>query len=145
MNQYINDIFQKIESLNPVHSKKIKKNIDFFDDTYYKLADAFFLTSLPLYAADNNSYLDIGAGHGLNLSKALEIFSANTKFAVVDISETSIELAKNFNNDGCVLMESSRLCSGKSLPAQLMGFMYQTVACKRGIKNLKLKHNLLDL
>lgn len=186
MNQYINDIVQKIEGLDPVHAKKIKRNVDFFDDTYYKLADTFlirydgylkkqnktldyaincylnmisdmnietvdfyrtgkyssstfeevnkrvyanpetmeyymhglllsqflwkhhyqtfhfFLTSLPEYIANTSNYLEIGAGHGLYLSKALEILAIDTRFTVVDISDTSIELAKNFNQDSRV-------------------------------------------
>jgi 2-polyprenyl-3-methyl-5-hydroxy-6-metoxy-1,4-benzoquinol methylase len=183
MKQYLNYIGEKIETLSPIHSKKIKKNSAFYDDRYYELADAFFkkyikilendnktldyaidcylkmvadinsetveffrsgkytsstfeevnnrvygrpetmeyymhglimsqflwkhhyqifdyfINTLPHYAHKTKSYLEIGAGHGLYLSKALEILDNKTTFTVVDISKTSIELAKRFTDD----------------------------------------------
>lgn len=59
----------------------------------------FFIAALPAYAPKVSSYLEIGAGHGLYLSKALEILDKKTGFTVVDISQTSIDLAQRFNND----------------------------------------------
>src|SRR5262245_43240524 len=180
MNTLINEIFKKIEVLNPLHSKKLKKNIAYFDDKYYLEADSFlnkyadllanqnktidyaidcylnmigdvtvetieflrtdkyssttfqevnkrvydnpetmeyymhglmlsqflwkhhyqifeyFTSTLPQYKNQIKNYLEIGAGHGLYLSKAVEILDKKTNFSVVDISQTSIELAKNF-------------------------------------------------
>lgn len=186
MKQYVNDIYQKIDVLNPLHGKKLKKNIGTFDDKYYQESDAFFekyfdflkkenktldyavdcylnmisdvnietvefvrtgkytsstfeevnkrvyakpetmeyymhglimsqflwkhhyemydyfVNELPAYKDRIKSYLEVGAGHGLTLSKALEILNPGTSFSVVDISETSIALAKNFVNDSRV-------------------------------------------
>lgn len=62
----------------------------------------FFVDSLPQYSPTIRNYLEIGAGHGLYLSKALEILKANTVFNVIDVSMTSIELAHKFNNDNRV-------------------------------------------
>jgi len=59
----------------------------------------YFINALPAYRDKVNNYLEIGAGHGLYLSKALEVFKPGTSFTVVDISQTSIDLATNFNND----------------------------------------------
>ena len=187
MKEYINNIYQKIEILSPIHAKKIRKNIEFYDDSYYKLANAFFekyteylklegktidfsidcylnmisdmnyetvefirtgkyssttfeevdkrvydkpeimeyymhglimsqflwkhhyqifdyfINSLPNYKNSTTNYLEIGAGHGLYLSKALEILKFNTSFTVVDISKTSIDLAERFTNDNRVI------------------------------------------
>ena len=183
MDQLINNIYQKIEILNPVHAKKLKASIATFDNRYYELADSFlvkylaylkregktidyaidcylnmiadmnietlafartgkyssstfdevnkrvyanpanmeyymhglllsqflwkhhyqlfdyYITSLPAYADKITNYLEIGAGHGLYLDKALEILDKKTTFTVVDISQTSIDLAKNFTAD----------------------------------------------
>jgi len=183
MNKYIDYIYNNISTLNPLHAKKLKKNIDSFDENYDKLAGAFFdkyiailqsqnqtldyaidcylkmiadvnaetidflrtgkyssstfdevnarvyarpetmeyymhglimsqflwkhhyqvvdffINKLPAYKATTKSYLEIGVGHGYYLSKALEILDEQTTFTVVDISETSIALAKNFVNN----------------------------------------------
>jgi 2-polyprenyl-3-methyl-5-hydroxy-6-metoxy-1,4-benzoquinol methylase len=183
MNRYIDNIYDKISALNPLHGKKLKKNITFFDERYDELSNAFFdkytgilqsqnktldyvidcylkmiadvnaetieflrsgkyssstfdevnarvyarpetmeyymhglimsqflwkhhyqmveffISTLPGYRATTKSYLEIGVGHGYYLSKALEILDERTTFTVVDISETSIALAKNFVND----------------------------------------------
>jgi len=186
MNGHINYICKRIEILNPIHSKKLKKNIEFFDDRYDELADAFFkkylrilqlenktldyaidcylqmladvtnetveflrtgkytsttfeevnnrvyaspgimeyymhgllmsqflfkhhyqtlnffINTLPYYVNTTKSYLEVGVGHGLYLSKALDILDNKTTFTVVDISETSLRFAKHFINDNRV-------------------------------------------
>ncbi len=190
MKQYVNEICQKIEVLNPVHSKKLKKNIASFDNRYFEAANNFFekyllilseenktldyaldcylnmisdmnietvefvrtgkyssstfqevnsrvyarpetmeyymhglimsqflwkhhylmfdyfVNTLPAYREKTHSYLEIGAGHGLFLSKALEILDDKTSFTVVDISKTSIEMAEKFSNDKRVLFHT---------------------------------------
>jgi 2-polyprenyl-3-methyl-5-hydroxy-6-metoxy-1,4-benzoquinol methylase len=172
--------------LSPMHGKKLKKNLAFFDDRYHQSADAFFdryvpllqlenktldysidcylrmvddvnsetieflrtgkytsstfdevntrvyarpeimeyymhglvmsqflwkhhyqmfeyfIETLPKYTCQIKSYFEVGVGHGFYLSKALEILDDNTAVTAVDISETSIELAKNFVNDSRV-------------------------------------------
>src|SRR5207247_2892653 len=62
----------------------------------------YITETLPAYKSQIKNYLEIGAGHGLYLSKALEILDKETNFSVVDISHTSIELAKNFIDDSRV-------------------------------------------
>jgi len=183
MKQHIDYISQRIDTLNPLHGKKVKKNIESFDDGYYEFADTFFkkysklldrenkdldyaidcylqmiadvnsetveflrtgkytsstfeevnkrvyaapeimeyymhglimsqflwkhhyemlkyfMKTLKNYVSTTKSYLEVGAGHGLYLAKALEILDHTTSFTVVDISETSIELSKNFTSD----------------------------------------------
>jgi len=183
MEQPINYIYNKIATLSPMHSKKLKKNMDFFDDRHRELADAFFgkylqilaaedktldysvacylqmiadvnaetlefirtgkytsstfnevnsrvyawpetmeyymhglllsqflwkhhyqmlnyfTTALPRYAKHVKSYLEVGVGHGFYLSKALEVLGEKATLTAVDISETSIELAKRFIDD----------------------------------------------
>lgn len=62
---------------------------------HYQILD-YFIASLPRYSEGAKRYLEIGAGHGLYLYTALAIFDKETQFDVVDISPTSIELAKQF-------------------------------------------------
>jgi len=61
----------------------------------------FFIDLLNAEHQKINSYLEIGGGHGLYISEAIEILGVeNTKFDFVDISISSIELAQNLiNND----------------------------------------------
>jgi 2-polyprenyl-3-methyl-5-hydroxy-6-metoxy-1,4-benzoquinol methylase len=55
MNKHINYICDRIEILNPIHSKKIKKNTAFFLDGYDELADAFFEKYIPVLEAENKT------------------------------------------------------------------------------------------
>ncbi|OFX67890.1 MAG: hypothetical protein A2X12_07335 [Bacteroidetes bacterium GWE2_29_8] len=60
----------------------------------------YFIENIKEYSNSTNSYLEIGAGHGLYLSEAVKILDKNAIIDVVDISESSINLAKNLiNND----------------------------------------------
>lgn len=183
MDQLLKEIHQKIELLSPVHAKKLKKNLESFDEAYYPLAEGFlhkykafldkegktmdyaidcylsmisdmnietvefarsgkyssstfsevnervyanpgimeyymhgllmsqflwrhhyqifdyFTKSLPAYAGKVSSYLEIGAGHGLYLAQALDILGPKTAFTVVDISQSSIDLARKLTDD----------------------------------------------
>ncbi len=65
---------------------------------HYQMLE-YFMGNLPKYREVTESYLEIGAGHGLYLSKALEILNPETTISVVDVSETSIDLAKRFTNN----------------------------------------------
>jgi 2-polyprenyl-3-methyl-5-hydroxy-6-metoxy-1,4-benzoquinol methylase len=62
----------------------------------------YFIHSLPGYIGEIKTYLEVGVGHGFYLSKALEILDAKTKIMAVDISITSIEMARRFVNDARV-------------------------------------------
>jgi len=58
----------------------------------------FFQASLPTYKADR--YLEIGGGHGLYLDQAMKLFGSNCYYEMVDISESSLNMARTFiNND----------------------------------------------
>ncbi len=65
---------------------------------HYQMFD-YFTTTLPQYADHIKSYLEVGVGHGFYLAKALEVLGDKATLTAVDISETSIELAKRFIND----------------------------------------------
>ena len=60
----------------------------------------FFSNNLKKYTAKALNYLEIGGGHGLYLNEAVELLIAVKNFDLVDISNSSIELAKGIiNND----------------------------------------------
>jgi 2-polyprenyl-3-methyl-5-hydroxy-6-metoxy-1,4-benzoquinol methylase len=58
----------------------------------------YYIENLAHYTTAK-SYLEIGGGHGLFVNEALNAFSADTTFDVVDISESSINMAKHFVNN----------------------------------------------
>jgi 2-polyprenyl-3-methyl-5-hydroxy-6-metoxy-1,4-benzoquinol methylase len=62
----------------------------------------FFIERLPEYAAHVKKYLEIGGGHGLYIHEALELLPQATQFDLVDISQSSIDLAKGIINDARV-------------------------------------------
>ena len=53
---------------------------------------------LHSHANQINSYLEIGPGHGLFLSKAMDRLSSDTTFTAVDISPISIEISQSLVN-----------------------------------------------
>lgn len=60
----------------------------------------FFSRGIAEYAANTETYLEIGGGHGLYLSQAIGALSDDSSFAMVDISESSLEMARSFiSND----------------------------------------------
>jgi len=64
---------------------------------HYQILE-YFIKELPAFKGQANNYLEIGAGHGLYLSMAMKVLDKKVKFSVVDISQTSINLAKNFTD-----------------------------------------------
>lgn len=56
----------------------------------------YFTSTLTNYKGKVGSYLEVGGGHGLYLSEAIKIFGEDKYYSLVDISESSISLAKNF-------------------------------------------------
>lgn len=60
---------------------------------HYKVSN-FFSDNLRKYTC--SSYLEIGGGHGSYLSEAIDIFGKKSKYEMVDISESSLEMAKTF-------------------------------------------------
>ncbi|MFC6267097.1 class I SAM-dependent methyltransferase [Frigoriflavimonas asaccharolytica] len=60
----------------------------------------FFIDNVYKYFLSGKNYLEIGGGHGLYIYKAVEILPIATKFDLVDISESSLKIAKGIlNND----------------------------------------------
>ena len=183
MKPTIDTICEQIGALNPIHGKRLKKNLPSFDERYRRLAEAFFerytailhrekkdldyaigcylqlvadvngetveflhtgeyssssfeevnrrvyarpetmeyymhglilsqflwkhhylmfdyfITNLPRYASAVKKYLEVGVGHGFYLSGALEVLAPGTRLTAVDISKTSLAMAKAFIGD----------------------------------------------
>lgn len=60
----------------------------------------FFCDRIQHYAGDKpGKYLEIGGGHGLYMMEALRHLTAYNRFDLVDISESSLQLAKGIIND----------------------------------------------
>ncbi|MBZ5608450.1 MAG: class I SAM-dependent methyltransferase [Acidobacteriia bacterium] len=57
----------------------------------------FFCEQLPQYADRIGRYLEIGGGHAIYISSAVELLSQGTHFSLVDISPTSMELARGMS------------------------------------------------
>tara|TARA_B100000900_G_C20596916_1_gene723820 strand:- start:2749 stop:3657 length:909 start_codon:yes stop_codon:yes gene_type:complete len=56
----------------------------------------YFCSNFTNILKPKNNYLEIGAGHGLYLSKVVDNFKKNLNYTVIDISQTSINFSKNF-------------------------------------------------
>lgn len=59
----------------------------------------FFSENLKKYLKSSGKYLEIGGGHGLYINEAINIFSNLAKNDLVDISSSSIDLAKGIINN----------------------------------------------
>lgn len=56
----------------------------------------FFRKSLNSIDGKVSKYLEIGGGHGLYLDEAMRIFGGDANYHMVDISKSSLEMAKSF-------------------------------------------------
>jgi len=56
----------------------------------------YFRKNLPSFSKEVTNYLEIGGGHGLYLSEAINIFSEDCEFTMVDISKSSLDMGRNF-------------------------------------------------
>ncbi len=63
---------------------------------------SFFYKNLVRFAAHSKKYLEIGGGHGLYINEALELLPNVKQFDMVDISQTSLDLAKGIINSNKV-------------------------------------------
>ncbi|MBC7643004.1 MAG: class I SAM-dependent methyltransferase [Flavobacterium sp.] len=54
----------------------------------------FFMDNFKKYKLHTNNYLEIGGGHGLYINQAIKILPEITHFEMVDISQSSLNLAK---------------------------------------------------
>jgi 2-polyprenyl-3-methyl-5-hydroxy-6-metoxy-1,4-benzoquinol methylase len=62
---------------------------------HYELLN-YYSAKLKEITAGNKTYLEIGGGHGLYLNIAKQLLRGEWNFSVVDISATSLEIARNF-------------------------------------------------
>lgn len=58
----------------------------------------FFIDHLKPYFPSRNKYLEIGGGHGLYIFEALHLLPETKQFDLVDISQSSLDLAKGIIN-----------------------------------------------
>ncbi|MFC4633231.1 class I SAM-dependent methyltransferase [Dokdonia ponticola] len=58
----------------------------------------FFKQNLKKHIKNRNSYLEIGGGHGLFIGEALKLLPDIKRFDMVDISQSSLDLAKGIIN-----------------------------------------------
>jgi 2-polyprenyl-3-methyl-5-hydroxy-6-metoxy-1,4-benzoquinol methylase len=61
---------------------------------------AFFSENFPAYGGRAGAYLEVGGGHALYVTEALRHVPAGAEIAVVDISPSSLELARGIARDG---------------------------------------------
>jgi len=57
----------------------------------------FFMDRLPAYRDQVHSYLEVGGGHAWYVTSAVKLLQPATRFDLLDISETSIDLAKGLS------------------------------------------------
>jgi ubiquinone/menaquinone biosynthesis C-methylase UbiE len=55
---------------------------------------AFFCDGLPLYREQTGSYIEFGGGHAMYISSAADILRPDTRLELIDISATSIDVAR---------------------------------------------------
>jgi len=58
----------------------------------------FFVDNLQHYFRNGRKYLEIGGGHGLYINEAMKLLPDTTQFDLVDISESSLTLARGILN-----------------------------------------------
>jgi ubiquinone/menaquinone biosynthesis C-methylase UbiE len=81
-------------------------------DQYARLE--FFCDGLPQYRAQIDSYLELGGGHALYISSAADILRPETHFELIDISTTSMELARGMSPNDRI---QYHLCNVFDFPA----------------------------
>ena len=58
----------------------------------------FFIDNMPNYKEMVGNYLEVGGGHGLYVNEAIKAFGGKVNYNVLDISESSLEMARHFVN-----------------------------------------------
>jgi len=56
----------------------------------------FFMDNLLSQSGDVRRYLEVGGGHGIHLLEAMQLLGDTVHYDLIDISESSIQLAKKF-------------------------------------------------
>ena len=59
----------------------------------------FFADELAKRKSSVKNYLEVGGGHGLQVAEATKILASDSRFTVVDISPTSLNIARRLVND----------------------------------------------
>jgi 2-polyprenyl-3-methyl-5-hydroxy-6-metoxy-1,4-benzoquinol methylase len=59
----------------------------------------FFIEELAKRKSSAKNYLEVGGGHGLQVAEATKILSPDSKFTVVDISPTSLNISRRLVRD----------------------------------------------
>ncbi len=59
----------------------------------------FFTENLKKYCSKSTKYLEIGGGHGLYVNQAIDLLQEIEQFDLVDISQSSLDLAKGIINN----------------------------------------------
>ncbi|MEO8514078.1 MAG: class I SAM-dependent methyltransferase [Ignavibacteria bacterium] len=96
-NKFYKDVDEKIYS-NPeimdyhMHGLAIAQFL--WPDQYIRFR--FFSDNLLKYSPVN-SYLEIGGGHGLYVREAVKLLESKTDFAVIDISQSSLNICENMS------------------------------------------------
>lgn len=81
----------------------------------------FYSAQLEQLNAGRKSYLEIGGGHGLYLNMAKRLLRGEWSFTVVDISATSLEIARNFaDNEGVSFVQADVFQLDDSYKADLI-------------------------
>ncbi|MCF8448411.1 MAG: class I SAM-dependent methyltransferase [Taibaiella sp.] len=65
---------------------------------HYKILECFY-KNINKFSAGVKNILEVGGGHGLYANEVFNAFNFDFDYTMVDISETSIEMAKNFLKD----------------------------------------------
>jgi 2-polyprenyl-3-methyl-5-hydroxy-6-metoxy-1,4-benzoquinol methylase len=84
----------------------------------------FFSDYLAEYSDGVASYLEIGAGHGLYVTEAMRLLRQDTTFDLVDISASSVELAKGIAGESRIrfhLMDVFKLSEDRQYDFITMG------------------------
>jgi 2-polyprenyl-3-methyl-5-hydroxy-6-metoxy-1,4-benzoquinol methylase len=75
--------------------------------TYHYNILLFFNKIIQEHSNNIRNYLEVGGGHGLYISEALKITRGKVRFDIVDISQSSIEIARKMtNNDNISFIHS---------------------------------------
>ena len=67
----------------------------FWNEQYVRYC--FFADGLPKHRERVRSYMEVGGGHAWYITTAVDLLDPRTRFDLVDISQTSIELAKGLS------------------------------------------------
>jgi len=102
-NKSFTDVYQRVYS-NPevmlYHMHGLLLSQILWQQHYRMLS--FFTENLPQFKDTIKSYLEIGGGHGLFVSEALQILDSEVRFELIDVSQSSLDMAKKFIANGKV-------------------------------------------